>query len=79
MPRLYAGGVMYGNYRDRAPLDLAYQLNCTLQMGGRRQGEHLVERLDVGENQLRALALQFLQKQGAPLQPSNVTPMETSR
>ncbi len=47
--------------------------------GVRSPGEHLVERLDVGENQLRALAMQFLQKQGAPLQPSNVTPMETTR
>lgn len=47
--------------------------------GVRSPGEHLVERLDVGENQLRALAMQFLQQQGVALQPSNISPMETSR
>lgn len=38
--------------------------------GVRSPGEHLVERLDVGENQLRALAVQFLQKQGTPCNPA---------
>jgi len=47
--------------------------------GVRSPGEHLVERLDVGENQLRALAHQFLQQQGAALESTNVTTMETSR
>ncbi|RLK57453.1 SNF2 domain-containing protein [Stenotrophomonas rhizophila] len=47
--------------------------------GVRSPGEHLVERLDVGENQLRALAQQFLQQQGAALETTNVTTMETSR
>lgn len=45
--------------------------------GVRSPGEHLVERLDVGENQVRALAQQFLQKQGAALETTNVTTMET--
>lgn len=47
--------------------------------GVRSPGEHLVERLDVGENQLRALAQQFLQQQGAALETKNVTTMESSR
>jgi len=47
--------------------------------GVRSPGEHLVERLDVGENQLRALAQQFLQQQGVALETTNVTTMETSR
>jgi hypothetical protein len=47
--------------------------------GVRSPGEHLVERLDVGENQLRALAQQFLQQQGVALEKTNVTDMETSR
>jgi len=47
--------------------------------GVRSPGEHLVERLDVGENQLRALAQQFPQQQGAALETTNVTTMETSR
>jgi|GEM_PF-3672091 len=47
--------------------------------GVRSPGEHLVERLDVGENQLRALAQQFLQQQGAAQETTNVTTMETSR
>lgn len=47
--------------------------------GVRSPGEHLVERLDVGENQLRALAQQFLQQQGVALKTTNVTTMETSR
>lgn len=29
---------MHGNYRDRALLDLAYQLNCTLQIDGVCEG-----------------------------------------
>ncbi|MFB7260544.1 MULTISPECIES: hypothetical protein [Streptomycetaceae] len=47
--------------------------------GVRSPGEHLVERLDVGENQLRALAQQFLQQQGVPPETTSVTTMETSR
>ena len=47
--------------------------------GVRSPGEHLVERRDVGENQLRALAQQFLQRQGMALETTNVTTMETSR
>ena len=39
----------------------------------------MIERLDVGENQLRALAPQFLQQQGVALETTNVTTMETSR
>lgn len=40
--------------------------------GVRNPGEHLVERRDVGENQLRALAKAFLEAKGAPV-PTNVT------
>lgn len=46
--------------------------------GVRNPGEHLVERLDVGENQLRALAQSFLQQQGIAVPvASNVTSMGT--
>ena len=39
--------------------------------GVRNPGEHLVERVDIGENQLRRLAQQFLASQGesAPTPP----------
>ncbi|NYF36323.1 hypothetical protein [Stenotrophomonas sp. JAI102] len=47
--------------------------------GVRSPGEHLVERLDVGESKLRSLAQQFPQRQGVALQSTNVTSMETSR
>jgi len=40
--------------------------------GVRNPGEHLVERRDVGENQLRALAKAFLEAKGNPV-PTNVT------
>ena len=40
--------------------------------GVRNPGEHLVERRDVGENQLRALAKAFLEAKGHPV-PTNVT------
>ena len=47
--------------------------------GVRNPGEHLVERRDIGENQLRALAQAFLEAKGQPIQPTNVTalPRET--
>ena len=40
--------------------------------GVRNPGEHLVERRDIGENQLRALAKAFLEAKGSPVQ-NNVT------
>jgi len=42
-------------------------------------GENLMKRLDVGENQLRALAQQFLQQQVAALESTNVKSMEISQ
>ena len=43
--------------------------------GVRNPGEHLVERRDVGENSLRALAAQFLSSHGVAVE-SNVTALE---
>jgi len=47
--------------------------------GVRNPGEHLVERRDIGEGQLRALAQQFLKEHGHAPAPNNVTTLENSR
>ncbi|WP_198551380.1 MULTISPECIES: hypothetical protein [unclassified Stenotrophomonas] len=46
--------------------------------GVRNPGEHLVERRDVGEHQLRALAQQFLKDHGHAIAPANVSTIEVT-